>query len=45
MKTQLQIARAGIVSEQVQYIAQAESVDTETLRKEVAAGRVVIFAI
>ena len=44
MTTQLQQAKAGTITEQMRYVAQAEGVDPELLRAEVAAGRVVIPA-
>ncbi|MBL7107011.1 MAG: phosphomethylpyrimidine synthase ThiC [Phycisphaerae bacterium] len=44
MKTQLQIAAAGNISKEVEFVASNEGVDTELLRQEVAAGRVVIPA-
>jgi len=44
MTTQLQIARKNIVSEQVKQVSVSENVDTEFLREELAAGRLVIPA-
>ncbi|UCG48376.1 MAG: phosphomethylpyrimidine synthase ThiC [Phycisphaerales bacterium] len=44
MATQLQLARAGSITEQVAFVARAENVEPELLRAEVAAGRVVIPA-
>jgi phosphomethylpyrimidine synthase len=44
MATQLQIARDGIVSDEVRAVAEVENVDAELLLAEVAAGRVVIPA-
>ncbi len=42
--TQLETSRRGEISEEVGFVAQAEGVDAEVLRAEVAAGRVVIPA-
>ena len=42
MTTQLGQAKAGIISEQVKAIAQAENVNAELIRDELAAGRVVV---
>lgn len=44
MATQLQQAQAGTITEAMQHVAKTEGVDVETLRQEVAAGRVVIPA-
>src|SRR4030042_1488660 len=44
MATQLEIARSGQVSVEMKYVAQAEGVDTEVVRSEAAAGRLVIPA-
>lgn len=44
MATQLEIARSGRISEEVKYVAQAESAKAEVVREEVAAGRLVIPA-
>ncbi len=44
MATQLQQARAGVVTEAMEYVAQVEGVDAETIRAETAAGRLVIPA-
>ncbi len=44
MATQLQIARTGAISDEVGFVAQAENVDAEAIREELAAGRVVIPA-
>ena len=44
MTTQLQQARAGIVTPAMQYVAQVEGLPAETVRAEVAAGRLVIPA-
>lgn len=44
MATQLQQARAGIVTEAMKHIAGVEGIDAETIRDETAAGRVVIPA-
>ncbi|MHC4638326.1 MAG: phosphomethylpyrimidine synthase ThiC [Planctomycetota bacterium] len=44
MSTQLQAARNGQITDQMQYVAECEGVDAEVLRAEVAAGRVVIPA-
>ena len=44
MATQLQIARTGMVSDEVKSVARAECVDAELIRDELAAGRLVIPA-
>jgi len=44
MATQLEIARAGEISEEVRFVADAENVDAELIRDEIAAGRLVIPA-
>lgn len=42
MDTQLTMARKGQVTQVMQYVARAESVDVETIREELAAGRLVV---
>jgi len=42
MATQLAQAKAGIITEQVKAVAQAENVSAELIRDELAAGRVVV---
>jgi phosphomethylpyrimidine synthase len=42
--TQLQIARKGIISDEVKFVADIENVDAELIREELAAGRIVIPA-
>ena len=44
MATQLQIARDGTISDEVEAVAKVENVDPELVRDELAAGRVVIPA-
>jgi len=44
MATQLQTARAGTISEQAKYVAEAENVDAGFIWEEIAAGRLVIPA-
>ncbi len=44
MATQLQIARTGKISDEVKSVAQVENIDTELIREELAAGRLVIPA-
>jgi len=44
MKTQLEIAGKGEISEQIRYVGETEKVEPELVRKETAAGRVVIPA-
>jgi len=44
MKTQLTEARAGIITEAMRQVAASEGVDVQTVRDEVAAGRLVIAA-
>jgi len=44
MPTQLQIAQTGVISDEMKFVAQIENVDAELLRKELAAGRLVIPA-
>ena len=42
--TQLQEARAGRITPEMEYVAQREGLTPETIREEVAAGRMVIPA-
>src|SRR5687767_15655753 len=42
--TQLRYARAGVVTEEMRYVAEREGIDGETVRAEVARGRLVIPA-
>ena len=42
--TQLEHARAGAVTPEMEYVARREPLDAETVRAEVAAGRMVIPA-
>jgi phosphomethylpyrimidine synthase len=44
MATQLQIARAGKITDEVKFVARAENFDAELVRTELAAGRLVIPA-
>ncbi|MCA9176421.1 MAG: phosphomethylpyrimidine synthase ThiC [Planctomycetales bacterium] len=44
VSTQLEQAREGIVSPEMEFVAQRESLSPETIRDEVAAGRLVIPA-
>jgi len=44
MTTQLQAAKAAIVTEQIRFVAESESLRAELVRDEVAAGRLVIPA-
>jgi phosphomethylpyrimidine synthase len=44
MATQLDIARSGTISEEVKSVAEAENVDAELIRDELAAGRLAIPA-
>ncbi len=44
MTTQLQAARNGLVTEQMSAVAKTESVDAESIRDEITAGRAVIPA-
>ncbi len=44
MPTQLQIARTGVISDEVKFVAEVENVDAELIREELSAGRVVIPA-
>ncbi len=44
MKTQLQLAKNGIISEQMKFVGKAENVEPELIREEIAAGRLVIPA-
>ena len=44
MATQLQLAQAGTITEEIRYVAEAENLDIELVRAEVAAGRLVIPA-
>jgi phosphomethylpyrimidine synthase len=42
--TQLETARAGTISPEMEFVAKREHLDVETVREEVAAGRMVIPA-
>ena len=42
--TQIESARAGIVTPEMEYVAKRESLSPELIREEVAAGRMVIPA-
>jgi phosphomethylpyrimidine synthase len=42
--TQIRYARRGIVTEEMQYVARRESLEPETVRQEVARGRMIIPA-
>jgi len=42
--TQMHYARQGIVTEEMRYVAALEKVDAELIRKEIAAGRLIIPA-
>ncbi len=44
MATQLQIARAGTITDQVKFVAEAENIDVALVRDELAAGRLIIPA-
>ena len=44
MATQLQTARAGKITDEVKFVAGAENLDSELVRTELAAGRLVIPA-
>ena len=44
MTTQLQAARAGDITDEMNFVAQREQLPVETIRAEVAAGRMVIPA-
>jgi phosphomethylpyrimidine synthase len=44
MTTQLQSAKAGIITDQMQFVAKAENIGAELVRAEIAAGRLVIPA-
>ncbi|GIW99453.1 MAG: phosphomethylpyrimidine synthase [Pirellulaceae bacterium] len=44
MTTQIQAARAGQITPEMEYVAQREQLPVETIRQEVAAGRMVIPA-
>ena len=44
MATQLHIARAGTISDQVKFVAETENLDAELVRDELAAGRLIIPA-
>jgi len=44
MTTQLQSARAGKVTDEVKFVAKAEGINSEVIRDEIAAGRLVIPA-
>lgn len=42
--TQMHFAREGVVTPQMRQVAQAEKVDVELIRKEIAAGRLILPA-
>jgi phosphomethylpyrimidine synthase len=44
MATQLQQAKAGLISDEMRFVAEGEGIDPNLLRDEIAAGRVVIPA-
>jgi phosphomethylpyrimidine synthase len=44
MATQLQIAKTGKISDQMKFVAEAEGLDAELFRDEIAAGRLIIPA-
>jgi len=44
MATQLQIAQKGTITDEVKFVADAENVDAELCRAEIAAGRLVMPA-
>src|SRR5215467_10752702 len=44
IRTQIHYARKGVVTEEMQYIAKRERLDPETVRSEVARGRMIIPA-
>jgi thiamine biosynthesis protein ThiC len=43
MKTQIELARAGIISEAMQTVADDERIDVAVVRERVAKGQIVIF--
>ncbi len=44
MSTQLEAARAGTITDEVMFVAEAEQLDVELVRENIAAGRLVIAA-
>ena len=44
MATQLQAARAGTITDEIRFVAEAEKLDAELVRENIAAGRLVIPA-
>ena len=44
MAAQLQAARSGTITEQIKFVGEAEGIDAEVVRAELAAGRLVIPA-
>jgi len=44
MATQLQAARNGTITEQIKFVGEAEGIDADVVRAELAAGRLVIPA-
>ncbi len=44
MSTQLQAARAGTITDEIRFVAEAEKLDAELVRENIAAGRLVIPA-
>ena len=44
MSTQLETARAGTITDEIRFVAEVEKLDTELVRENIAAGRLVIPA-
>lgn len=42
MKTQIELAREGVISEQMRTVALDENIDAEIIRQRVAKGQIVI---
>jgi phosphomethylpyrimidine synthase len=44
MSTQLEAARAGMITDEVKFVAEVEQLDAELIRENIASGRLVIPA-
>src|SRR5438445_13712222 len=42
--SQMHLARQGVLTEEIQYVAKCEKLETELIRSEVARGRMIIPA-
>ena len=44
MATQLQLAGKGTITDQVKFVAEKENIDSESIRENIAAGKLIIPA-